>query len=293
MTPGQGAALRGIGWMALAGLLNTMTGLLVRQLSDDFSAMELAFFRNVVALAVLLPWLLHKGVGSMRIGRLPLYALRTVLTYLGMVMMFYGLAHIPIAEVFALQFTIPLLTIILAVVFLGQTAGLRSWIGCLVGFAGALVIIRPGFIELSPATMMVLGSVVLYSGSNTILKLLTETHSPVVITIYSNLFMLPLSLIPALFVWATPSLEHMPLIIGLGLASGLGGLCFTLSVAAADARVVQPFQFLRMPIAATLGFLVFGDVAGVWVWAGAVIIFASATYVGRLETGRKPGGGLS
>ena len=281
-TARQGA-LHGIMWMLAAGALSAVTAGLVRHLSGAFSAIELVLFRNVVGLIILTPWLLHQGVGSMRTGRLPLYSLRTLFAYLAMVMSFFALARIPIAEVYALQFTIPLFTIMLAVAVLGQRAGGRSWIACMVGFSGALVIVRPGFVELSLAAALALTSAFMSAGSNTTIKLLSRTESPELITVYANLLMLPLSLVPSLFVWVTPRWEQVPWIIGLGLAGSISGYCFTRSVAAADARVVQPFQFMRMLFAALVGFVVFAELPGPWTWAGAVIIFASATYVMRLE----------
>lgn len=281
------AALRGILWMAAAGLLSAVTAGLVRQLSDAFSAIELVFFRNLIGLIILMPWLLYKGIGSMRTGRLPMYSLRVMFAYLAMVMSFYALGNMPIADVYALQFTIPLFTIVLAILILGQHAGVRSWIACLVGFSGALLIVRPGFIELSLAAGLALLSALMSGGSNTTIKLLSRTESPEIITVYSNLLMLPLALIPSVFVWVTPNWEQVPWIIALGLAGSISGYCFTRSVAAADARVVQPFQFLRMLFAALIGYVFFLEIPGPWTWAGAIVIFASATYVIRLEGGKR------
>lgn len=281
------AALRGILWMAAAGFLSAVTGGLVRHLSGELSSIELVFFRNLVGVVILTPWLLHKGLGAMRTRRLPLYCLRVMFAYLAMVMSFYAIGHMPIADVYALQFTIPLFTIMLAVFILGQHAGIRSWIACLVGFCGALLIVRPGFIELSLAAALALVSALMSGGSNTTIKLLSRTDSPEVITVYSNMLMMPLALIPSLFVWVTPSWAQAPWIIALGLAGCISGYCFTRSVAAADARVVQPFQFLRMLFAALVGYVFFFETPGPWTWVGAIVIFAASTYVIRLEGGRK------
>lgn len=283
----QAAAIRGILWMLAAGVLSAVTAGLVRHLSGAFSAVELVLFRTLVGLFLLAPWLLYKGVGSLRTGRLPLYSLRTVFAYLAMVMSFYALAHIPLAEVYALQFTIPLFTIMLAVLLLGQRAGMGSWIACLVGFSGALVIVRPGFVELSVAAVLALVSALMSAGSNTTIKMLSRTESPEIITVYANLLMLPLALIPSLFVWVTPSWEQAPWLICLGLAGSISGYCFTRSVAAADARIVQPFQFMRMLFAALVGYVVFTELPGSWTWLGAVIIFASSTYIIRREAGAR------
>lgn len=276
------AALAGIFWMMLACALSACAAGLIRELGGAYPAMELVFFRNIAGLAVVVPVLLHRGgFGGLGTRRLPMYCLRVTFQYLAMVALFYALANMQIADVFALQFTIPLFSILMAVMFLGQQAGSRSWIACLVGFAGALVIVRPGFAVIGLAAYAALGSALMSGGSNTSIKLLSRTDGPALITVWSNLLMLPFALVPALFVWVTPTWAHVPTIVAMAVLHALGGYCFTRSVSAADARIVQPFQFARMLFAALVGFVMFGELPDVWTWVGAAIIFASAYAVIR------------
>jgi drug/metabolite transporter (DMT)-like permease len=275
-------ALAGIFWMTLAGALSACAAGLIRQLGGVYPAIELVFFRNIAGLAVVVPILLHRGgFGGLGTRRLPMYCLRVTFQYLAMVLLFYALANMPIADVFALQFTIPLFSILMAVMFLGQQAGSRSWIACLVGFAGALLVVRPGFEVIGLAALAALGSALMSGGSNTAIKLLSSTDGAVLITGWSNLLMLPFALVPALFVWVTPSWRSAATIAGMAVLHALGGYCFTRSVAAADARIVQPFQFSRMLFAALVGFAMFGELPDAWTWAGAAVIFASAYAVIR------------
>ena len=276
------AALTGIVWMIMAGALSASAAGLVRQLGGAYPAIELVFFRNLAGIAVVLPVLLHRGgFGSFGTRRLPMYCLRVTFQYLAMVALFYALANMQIADVFALQFTIPLFSILMAVMFLGQQAGSRSWIACLVGFAGALLIVRPGFAVIGLASYAALGSALMSGGSNTAIKLLSRTDGPALITVWSNMLMLPFALVPALFVWVTPPWSHVPTIVVMTVLHALGGYSFTRSVSAADARIVQPFQFARMLFAALVGFVMFGELPDAWTWAGAAIIFASAYAVIR------------
>ena len=129
-----------------------------------------------------------------------------------------------------------------------------------VGFAGALIVIRPGIIEITLASAAALLTAFMYAGSNTTIKLLARRDSPEAITLWTNLLMLPL--VPASFLWVAPTPEQWPLIVGAGVVSGLGGYCFTRSVSAADARVVQPFQFSRMIFATAVGFAMFSEFPG-------------------------------
>ena len=269
----------GILWMCLAMFFSAAAGACVRQLSGDVPTLELVFFRNVIGLLMCSPWLARQGVGVMRTGRLPLYCLRVFFAYTAMVMLFFAWGKMPIADVFALQFTIPLFTIVLAVLILKQKTDRQAWAACLIGFCGALIVMRPGVIELTMAAVAAIASAMMSAGSNTTIKLLTKTESVGTITVYSNLLMLPLALIPTLFVWVTPNPMQVPWIIGAALFSAVGGLCFTLAVGAADARVVQPFQFTRMIFAAAIGYWMFFELPDFWTWVGAAVIFGASYYI--------------
>jgi drug/metabolite transporter (DMT)-like permease len=273
----------GIFWMMMATLLSSLAGGMVRELSGAIPAMELVFFRNLVGLLILVPFLLKAEKGTINTARLPLYCLRVLFAYLAMLMLFYALGEMQLAKVYALQYTIPLFTILCAVVFLKQHADARSWAACLVGFAGALVVMRPGIIALSFAAVCAIASALMSAGSNTTIKLLSRTESPAVITVWTNLLMLPLALIPSLFVWVTPTWEQAPWLLAMAVTSAAGGYCFTRSVSLADARVVQPFQFTRMIFATAIGYVMFAELPDAWTWVGAAIIFGASYYIVLLE----------
>ena len=266
-------------WMCMATLLNSLAGGMVRELSGEIPIIELVFFRNVVALVILAPWVMRRGIVRLPAARLPLYGFRVLLAYAAMVMLFYALARMPIADVYALQYTIPLFTILLAVLVLKQHADAHSWGACLVGFAGTLIIMRPGIIELTLAAVCAITSALLSAGSNTVIKLLSRSESPEVITVWTNLLMMPLAFVPMLFIWVSPSWAQVPWVIGIGIASSMGGYSFTRAIASADARIVQPFQFSRMIFATAIGFLMFAELPDVWTWIGSAVIFAASYYV--------------
>jgi drug/metabolite transporter (DMT)-like permease len=273
-------AIRGALWMAAASMMIAMAAITIRHLSENFSAFQLVFFRSLIGTALLTPWLIQMGRrGTLRTRRLPMYALRTALSYSGMVCAFYGLAHMPIGDVYALLFLVPLITIALAVLILKEQAGAHTWFACAAGFAGAIIILRPGIVEFSLAAGAVLYTAVTYGTVNICIKSLTRTDTPVHITIYGNLIALPVSLIPALFVWVRPTWEDVPWIVAMGLCHLLAGLFHARSVNAADARVIQPFNFLRLPASVLLAYLFFAELPSNWTWVGAALIFASSYYV--------------
>jgi len=282
-------AVRGILWMVLATLLSAAAAAIVRKLSADFSTFELVFFHSLIAVLVLSPWLLRQSAAgiaaSCRLWRL--YLVRSVLAFLGITGGFYAFAHVPIADVFALQFTTPLFTIVLAVLLLRERVGVRGWFAVLIGFSGALVILRPGLIVVSLGALAALASAVFFAGANITIRVLARSQSPYAITAYANLLTLPVALVAALFSWTTPEWHHFPWIVALGTFNALNQICLARSVGAADARVVQPFNFVRLLWGVGLGFVLFAELPDVWTWIGAAIIFGSSLEVLQREAGRR------
>ncbi len=281
-------AVRGALWMTGASVMIAMSAICVRQLSGDFSSFQLVFFRTGIGILLLSPWMIRMGRrGTLRTTRLSLYVFRTALSYTGMVCVFYGIAHIPIGDVYALLFLVPLITVVLAVLLLKEQAGVHAWIACVVGFCGALVILRPGIIEISAAAGAVMYTAIAYAATNICIKSLSRTDTPVQITIFGYCLALPLSAVPALFVWQTPGWQDVPWILALGACQTLGGLCHARSVHAADARVVQPFNFLRLPVSVVLAWFLFAELPSPWTWLGAAMIFASSYYVLHRESAKR------
>ena len=272
--------------MALAGLCYVLTGTVVRELTDRFPVSEVIFVRSVVALLLLAPLFLGSGWRGLRTERFPLHGLRTAFAYVGMACWFYGVGLIPLAEYYALQFTMPVFTIAGAVLFLGERAGARHWLAVAVGFVGVLVILRPGLAIVGVGAIAALGAAVAFSAVNCCVRVLTRTDGAAVIVAYGNLLLLPASAIFAPFGWVAPGWAELGWLVAVGVLGTAAQLAITRAVAAADARVVQPFDFLRLPCAAALGYVLFGEVTDVWTWTGALVIFAAGYAVLRLERGR-------
>ena len=273
------AALRGAAWMLLAGASYAVTGAIVRHLAGSFSVLELAFLRSVIALLIFLPMIVRSGPAMLRTTRLHVHALRASITYGGILCWFYGVSTIALADYHALAFTLPLFTMAMAAVFLGQRVALANWAAVAVGFGGALVILRPGFAAFNLGAVAALTAALCFAMVNTLVKILSRTDAASVQVIYTNLLVLPLALVPAVFDWRTPGWADVPWIVGMGAFGTAAQFCITRAIGVADARVVQPFDFARLPIAAGIGYLFFGEVSDAGTWIGAVIIFGAGYYV--------------
>ena len=209
-------ALQGAVYMMLAAVSWTVMLLLVRALGDAYSTFEILFVRNLVTVAFIVPLLVRSGGRVFRTQRMPLHCTRVAFAYIGILGLFYGLVHIPVADVVALSFTQPLFIAVLAAILLGETVGMARWRAVAIGFAGVLVILRPGFEAIGFATLAVLASAAAYGASNICIKRLMTTDTPVQSTLYGSLLMLPLSALPAAFVWVTPGLWDALAMVGVG-----------------------------------------------------------------------------
>lgn len=270
--------VRGALWMIGAATSLVVMAVLVRFLTPKYHVLELIFLRNVIVLVLMAPWIMRTGLGNLRTPRLTGHGWRNALLYSGNVAWFFGVTMVSLADLAALQFTMPLFTIIMAAIALREKIGVHRWSATVVGFLGALVIIRPGIIELDLGAIVVLIAAFMYSAAYIVTKKLSSTESGNLVVFYMSVFIVAFAFIPAMFVWRTPDLIDAPALIGLGVMGYTTHFCVTRAMAAADASYVAPFDFLRLPMSAILGYVLFQEVSDPWVWAGAAVIFWAAYY---------------
>ena len=276
--PLQGALLMTAAAAAFAGM-----NAIIRALNFELHPFQTAFLRVLAGLAFMLPWLARAGLAALATASHKLYLSRALVGYASMLCWFSALALMPVAEATALSFTAPLFATAAAALLLGEIVRLRRWTATIVGFLGAMVVIRPGFSAIELAHLLVLASAAL-GGWNTItVKQLTRSDSANVIIVYMLLYLVPLSLLPALFVWQWPSWHALGLVALLGMCATLGHQSFTRALAVCEASYVLPFDFARLPMVAFLAFLAFGEVPDIWTWIGGGIIVASTVYIARRE----------
>ena len=280
---GLPAPVRGALWMCAAATAFALMVTLVRHLTDGLHPLQVVFFRTAFGLLAMLPWLLRQGFGVMRTSRLRLHLLRALIGIFAMVGWFTTLSLMPLAEATALSFTAPIFTSVLAVLLLGEVMRARRWSATMIGFLGALVIVRPGFAAIQPAALLAIATAAVWASSTVLIKVMARTESAGAITTYMVLLTTPMTLLAALFVWQNPTLEQLLWAALLGAAGSTGHTCMSRALATADATLVAPFDYLRLPIVALIAFLAFGEVPSVWVWIGGTVIAASSIYIAHRE----------
>jgi len=276
--PVQGALI-----MTAAAFCFSVMNVFVRLAADDMEPLQVAFFRNFFALMFMLPWLARAGLEGLRTRRFKLHLLRSIFALLTMITWFSALAILPLGEAVALNFTVPLFATAGAALVLREVVRARRWTATVVGFLGTLIILRPGFTEVTPAMSLPVLAAICMACATLTVKSLSRTERPSTIVIYMTLILTPLSFVPALFVWQWPSWETLIYLIGLGGSGALAHLLLTIAYTKADASAVIPFDYARLPFVAIIAYFLFGEVPDIWTWAGAAVIAASAIYIARRE----------
>ncbi|TCS64774.1 DMT family transporter [Varunaivibrio sulfuroxidans] len=276
--PTQGAL-----WMIAACVCLGVLNVAVRYISQELHPFQIAFFRNAMQLLIMLPWVLSRGVGVLRTKRLRGHFLRSLSGLAAMLSWFSALALMPVAEATAITFTAPLFATMGAALFLGESVGRRRWGATAVGFVGAMIILRPGVGSFDGAHMLAIMAAVFISASGLIIKSMSRTDAPNVIAAYMGMFMTILSLPFALFVWRTPSAHALGWAAVIGILATSAQLCLNRAFRVADASAVVPFDFVRLPAAALVAYIAFGEAPDMWTWVGAGVIFTSGVYIARRE----------
>ena len=239
--------------MTVATLAFTLMTACVRPAAEYVHPFEILFFRAVLSVLFMAPWLIRVGPRALRTAQPGRHVLRTALVMFAMGSWFYAIPHIPFVDAVALTFTAPLFTTVLAALLIGEVVRVRRWSAVAVGFAGAMIILRPGFQELNLATAALLLNGLAWAGAVITMRVLTRTESANAVVTYLFLLMVPMALGPALLVWRTPPLEALPWLLLIGGLGTVGHIAATRSVAVAEASFVMPFDYLRLPLFALIG----------------------------------------
>ncbi|WP_420723486.1 MULTISPECIES: DMT family transporter [unclassified Hwanghaeella] len=285
---GPGRPLMAALLMTLAAALFACLNGLVKQTNlMGMDALQISFLRSVFAAGAMLPFLIQpirkNGFAYLIPQRPFLMLFRGATACVGVIVWMTALTMLPLAEVTAISFAAPLFATIGSAVILRETVRLRRWTAVAIGFFGVLVILRPGMVPLEAGTFWALAAAGGMAMSALLIKLLTRTEPPERIVFWTNVCLTVGTLIPALTVWMPMTPELWLLGIGMGVTGAISHILMTKAFAAADASIVIPFDYARLPFVAIVGYFAFGQVSDYITWIGAAIIASSAIYIARRE----------
>lgn len=280
--------LRGILWVALSGVLFSLLNVFTLIPAQNLNSYVMAFLRYFFGSLFLIPVVLQLGLyRSLHTRRVGLHVFRGAIHTSGMMLWFVGLPLTTLASITALGFTGPIFITIGAALFLGEVVRLRRWAAVLVGFAGAMIIVRPGVGDLGIGALCVLASTPIFSASNLISKALARTDSAHTIVIWQNIVIVICAAPVAFWFWQTPSWTDVLWFLAAGLCGTLGHLSQQNGYQLADITLLQPIGFLSLLWNALLGFFLFSQQPDIWTFVGAAVIFASAMYISHREAVRR------
>ncbi len=273
--------------MTLSAFAYAATAAVVHHVGERLPVFEIAFMRNVFGLVFMLPWLLRVGLTALRTSHLGRHAVRGVLSSVNMWCLFAALSMSPVADVSAITFLMPITGSVLAVIFLKEATVPVQWVAALTGFAGALIVLRPGMAGFDPGLLFAIGAVLAGSSVAMLIKTLLRHDSSDTIAFFLFAFHIVYSFIPMLLVWVTPTWQEVLWLVLLGWLGMVVQRAFNRAMAAADATVALPFNFTRLIWAAFFGWVFFAEIPDFWTWIGGTVIFASSLWLTRISSGRK------
>lgn len=275
--------LAAIGTVVLSAALFAGSHATVKYLTHELHPFVIAFWRTSFAFLPFIPWIVRNRVSALRTSRLGLHLVRAFFSAGAIILWFFGLKLMPLADATALSLTGPLFAMMGAALFLGENVGPRRWGALVFGLCGALVIIRPGFEAVTIGAIVVLLRGMTQAVNKVMIKSLTRTDDPGTIVAYVMLLMLPITLVPALFVWQWPTVPELVVLAMAGGLSALGNITLVRGYKAIDVGLLEPITFTRLVWASIIGYLVFAEFPDYWTWLGGSMIVAATSFIAHRE----------
>lgn len=253
-------------------------------LTDAFHPVQIIWFRQLGLLAGVMILLLYKGTGILHTRRLPMQVGRGVLAICSALLFVFAVKYAPLADVVAATFVAPFFLTILGALVLGERVGIHRWSAVMVGFIGALIIIRPGLGAIHPAVMLAVLAAFVYAIRQVIGRLLSDTDPTVTTIAYTAIVGSSLITLPLPFVWQSPesALQIMLLAI-MAILAAFGEVLVIKALEVAEAAVVAPIHYTLIIWGTLYGFFVFGQLPDHWTWIGTAIIVLAGLYTLRRE----------
>ena len=275
--------VQGALWLVSGGFIFTINGVMIRALSEQVESVQTAFFRAFISVILLLPLIATGRVKPWTSPRLAGHFWRTAMGTISMVLGFYAISMLPLADATALGFSQPLFSVCVAALVAGEKVRWRRWSATVIGFVGVLIMVRPGAGSLEPGALLALCNAMSVAVSIYLVRRLSESETPLMILTQFALFSTLLLAIPAIWVWRWPDGWGWTLAVGVSLSATIGQFFWVQAFKAGEMSAVAPFEYMRLPFAVFVGWLVWGEMPVVWTYVGASIVIASTLYIAHRE----------
>jgi drug/metabolite transporter (DMT)-like permease len=273
-------------FMIFSGFFATTMHCLIRFATEDHHPFEVAFFRTIFVLIIFLPLVARNGISSLKSNNIKLQTFRAIVGSVAMLCMFYGLSITELAKATALMFTVPIFATILAILFLKEIVGIRRWLAMIVGFTGAVIVLRPD-VELGFGPLLILCASLMWSSSMLMAKTLTKTDSISSITFWQAAGLIPATFILAIPVWQWPNLNQLFMFLMIAIAGTLVHWFLNEALKRAEISALLPLDYLRLIWSVSMGFIFFNELPHAGLWFGAALILGASTYIGIRQAQKK------
>ena len=270
-------------WMSVCAVAFSAAAIAVRFALATLPAGEITFFRNFVARVFLAPLFIRRGRAVVRVARPWMASTLALWQAISNFCIVLAYAVIPLADAVAISFLSPLIVVAMAALLGLERVGRSRWVATLVGFAGMLLIVRPGFQQMPPETLLVLASATVTAFFSLTVRNLGRDHHPDTLVLVALGGSLPILAAVAGLSWRMPDPDEAVLLLAIGLAAAVGQAAMVRAYAVAESSSVMPFSFLQLPATALAAYAAFGQAPDLFTVAGALVIFASAQYTMRRE----------
>ena len=276
--------MKAIFYNLLAWAILPFMDTIAKYLSAELSFFQITWARYFFTVFFTLPFMFfffRKNLTWSTQPRLQIY--RGLTLFFANILFFYSISVISMAKALTLAFVAPLITTALSPIFLGEKVGIRRWSAVIIGFAGSLIVIRPGFIEFNLASLAALGTGLFYGIYLVITRKLHTSDSPLLTLLLTGIVGAVIATFLVPVVWVNPTLDQWSLLALMGIFACFGHLFLILSLKYADASKLAPFSYFEIFTNVILGYYFFGDFPHFWTWSGLAIIICSGVYISFRE----------
>ena len=275
--------IKGALFILLAGVLFSTMAALAKLAGQRLHAFEVAFGRAFLGLIILAPFIWRDGSTVIKSRHPWRLIARGILGTTGMLLGFYAITNLSLAQATALSFTKPLFMVVLAALVLHETVRARRWTATGIGFVGVLVMMRPGVVPIELAAVAALSGALCGATVSILIKQLMATERRGTILLYLGLVGISVTLPVSLPYWLWPSPFEYLLLAGVAGFGQLAQLCLMQGFKLGEASALAPFEYTRLPLAAAYGYWLFSEALDFWTIAGALIIAGATIYIVRRE----------
>jgi S-adenosylmethionine uptake transporter len=269
----------GVGWFLLSILSSVLNDVISKYTGNDIHSVQISFFRFFFSAITLVPFILYYGRSSLKSARPFVHIMRGVILFFGITAWTYGLTVAPLTSATLISFTIPIFTLILALFFLKERVIWQRWVATIAAFLGIALALGVTDGSFSPQSLIFIISAIGFASLDVINKKFVGEESMISMLFYSAIVTAVLSLIPAIFVWKTPTFEQLGLFFILGASANLILFFILKAFSALDATAVAPYRYMELLLSASIGYIFFAEMPTKGTLYSAMVIIPATLFV--------------